>query len=157
MNKLSFLFFTREHITGLVLRVTLAIVLLPHGSQLLLGWFGGYGFSASMNYFTQVEGLPWFIAFAVILLQSFGTLLILLGYMGRFFSLSIIILFIGMIVTSHWQHGFFMNWMGSQNGEGFEFHILIIGMALALMLNGSGTFSIDAWLTKNRKRRALDY
>ena len=35
---------TQNDWTGFILRLTLAIVLLPHGAQKLLGMFGGYGF-----------------------------------------------------------------------------------------------------------------
>lgn len=148
MKQLSILFKTDEHISGLVLRVTLALVMLPHGCQLLFGWFGGFGFSGSMDYFTRVEGLPWMVGCMVIMLQSFGALFILFGLFGRLLSLAMTILFLGMIVTSHWQHGFFMNWMGNQAGEGFEFHVLAIGLSLAIAANGSGACSIDSMLTK---------
>jgi putative oxidoreductase len=151
MKHISFFYRTHEHLSGLALRITLTIVMLPHGLQLLFGWFGGNGFSASMNYLTDVEGLPWIIGFMVILLQSFGSILILLGAMGRLLSLAMIFLFIGMIVTSHWHHGFFMNWFGNQQGEGFEYHLLAIGLSTALLLNGSGAYSIDARLTRKLK------
>lgn len=148
MKQLSILFKTNEHVSGLVSRVALALVMLPHGCQLLLGWFGGSGFSGSMNYFTQVEGLPWVVGCMVIMLQSFGALFILLGLFGRLFSFAMTLLFAGMIITSHWKHGFFMNWMGNQAGEGFEFHVLAIGLCLAILANGSGAYSIDSVLTK---------
>ena len=90
----------------LILRITFAIVLWPHGAQLLLGWFGGYGFSGSMQYFTTQGGLSSFIAFLVIFLEFFGSLLILLGLFTRFAALSMLILFAGMIVTVHQQFGF---------------------------------------------------
>ena len=151
MKQLSILYKTTAHPAGLILRLTLAAVMLPHGCQLLFGWFGGFGFTGSMNYFTQVEGLPWIIGFMVILLQSVGSFLILLGFMSRFFAVAMTFLFIGMIVTSHWQYGFFMNWMGTQPGEGFEFHLLAIGVSLGLITTGSGAFSIDGLFTKKAK------
>lgn len=150
MQRLSTIYKTNEHISGLVLRITLALVVLPHGCQLLLGWFGGFGFTGTMHYFTEVEGLPWMVGFSVILLQFFGSLFILFGFMGRLFSFSMIFLFIGMIVNNHWHHGFFMNWMGNQKGEGFEFHLLVIGIATALAFSGSGAFSVDAWLSRKK-------
>jgi putative oxidoreductase len=75
--------------------------------------------------------------------------------MGRFFAASMIILFIGMIVTSHAQHGFFMNWYGSQEGEGFEYHLLVIGLATTVLLNGSGSFSLDGMLSKVSRYKEL--
>lgn len=148
MKQLSLFFKTNANLPGLIVRITLAVVMLPHGCQLLFGWFGGIGFEGSMNYFTQVEGLPWIVGFLVIAIQFIGALSILLGFMGRFFAFAMVLLFIGMVVTSHWQHGFFMNWMGNQQGEGFEFHVLAIGLSVALLINGSGAYSIDLRLTK---------
>lgn len=155
MKQLSIFFKTNEHLSGLIVRITLAFVMLPHGCQLLFGWFGGFGFTGTMNYFTQVEGLPWMIGFLVIALQFFGALAILVGFMGRFFAMAMAVLFFGMVVTSHWQHGFFMNWMGNQQGEGFEFHVLAIGLSLALLVSGSGAYSVDARLTKQLKAEPL--
>lgn len=135
-----------KQVSLLLLRITFAVVVLPHGCQQLFGWFGGYGFSGTMQYFTQTEGLPWLVGFAVILLQFAGSLAILAGVATRFISLGMICLFFGMIVTSHWNHGFFMNWSGSQAGEGFEYHILVIGISVALLLEGAGQWSVDAIL-----------
>ncbi len=155
MKQLSLFFETSTHYSGLVSRITLALVLLPHGSQLLFGWLGGFGFKGTMDYFTEVEGLPWIVGFIVIMLQSVGAVLLLIGFMGRFFALAMTMLFIGMIVTSHWQYGFFMNWMGTQQGEGFEYHVLAIGLSLAILVNGSGSYSLDAVLTKKSKVKLI--
>ncbi|WP_407527816.1 DoxX family protein [Lacibacter sp. MH-610] len=141
--------FTNNHISGLILRLTLGLVILPHGLQLLLGWFGGYGFSGSMSYFTGAAGLPWIVAFLVIMLQSIGALLILAGAGARLMAFAYIIMFFGMIVTAHADYGFFMNWAGNQKGEGFEYHLLVMGLAVLLMLNGSGRFSFDYFMSKS--------
>lgn len=148
MKPLFSIYKTQEHLTGFILRLTLAVVLLPHGCQLFLGWFGGPGFQKAMSYFTDVEQLPWIISIMVIFLQFFGALLLLLGFMSRLIAFALTILFLGMVVTSHLEHGFFMNWMGNQNGEGIEFHVLAIGLSMAILFNGSGSYSIDALLTK---------
>jgi putative oxidoreductase len=148
MKRFSFFYQTTSHTAGLILRITLAIVLLPHGCQMLLGWFGGYGFSGSMEYLTHNEELPWLVAFSVILLQFLGSLALIFGIWSRFIAIAFTGLFFGMIVTSHWSHGFFMNWSGMQNGEGFEYHLLAIGLSLTLLLKGSGLFSVDEWLTR---------
>lgn len=141
--------FTNDHISGLILRLTLGLVILPHGLQLLLGWFGGYGFSGSMSYFTEAAGLPWIVAFLVIMLQSIGALLILAGAGVRLMAFAYIIMFFGMIVTAHADYGFFMNWDGSQKGEGYEYHLLVMGLAALLLLNGSGKFSFDYMVSKS--------
>lgn len=148
MKRFYFFYNTTSHATGLLLRLTLAVVLFPHGCQLLFGWFGGYGFAGSMNYLTAIENLPWVVAFGVILLQFVGSLALLVGLCGRFFAAAMVFLFAGMILTSHWSHGFFMNWSGTQAGECFEYHLLAVGLAAVLFLKGSGTWSVDAVLTK---------
>lgn len=146
---MNWLFQSGDHIRGLITRLTLGIVILPHGLQMLFGWFGGYGFSGSMAYFTDTVGLPWIVGFLVILLQSLGSLLLIAGAAARPLALAIIFLFSGMIVTSHLDYGFFMNWYGAQKGEGFEYHLLVIGLALLLMVDGAGKYSIDYLLVKN--------
>lgn len=151
MKNFVFLFDSPEHFTGLVIRLTLALVILPHGCQLLFGWFGGFGFSNTMKFFTETERLPWLIGFMVIMLQSVGTLLILLGFGSRVLAFGTMIMFIGMIFTSHLKFGFFMNWFGTQKGEGYEYHLLIIGLCVALLFSGSGRFSVDRLLVQYMK------
>ncbi len=135
---------TDPTLTPLILRLVFAIVIWPHGAQLLLGCFGGYGFTGTMQYFTTQAGLPAPIAFLVIMLEFFGSLFILLGLFTRFFAAASVILFLGMIVTVHQQNGFFMNWYGSAKGEGFEYHLLVIGILLTLIISGAGKASADA-------------
>jgi len=129
--------------TGFILRLTLGLILFPHGAQHMLGWFGGFGFSGTMGFLTGNVHLPWLIAFLVIFIEFFGSLSLLAGFATRIWSGGIIILFIGIILTSHIQYGFFINWLGNQKGEGFEYHLLIIGIAVALLVNGAGRYSLD--------------
>lgn len=137
------IFQTNNDWTGFVTRLTLSIVLFPHGAQKLLGWWGGYGFSGTMGFFTDTMSLPWLIAFMVIVIEFFGALSLFAGFASRLWSVLTIILFIGIVLTSHLEQGFFMNWFGNQQGEGYEFHLLIIGLALATLINGSGKYSVD--------------
>jgi len=127
-----------------VTRLILAVVIFPHGAQKLLGWFGGNGFSGTLGFFTQSMRLPWLIGFLVIVIESLGSLTLLVGFATRLSALGLIAVMIGAILTSHKQHGFFMNWVGNQQGEGYEYHLLIIGLALALVLGGAGAWSIDS-------------
>jgi putative oxidoreductase len=113
--------FCNDSLSPLVLRLSLGLVLLAHGSQKLLGWFGGYGFTGTMGFFTKTVGLPWVIGFLVIVIEFLGSLLLILGLMTRLWSFLMVILFIGVIYTSHFQFGFFMNWFANQKGEGYEF------------------------------------
>lgn len=130
-----------------VARVALGAVMLPHGAQKLLGWFGGYGFQATMGFLTTQVGLPYPIALLVILIESFGALLLLLGLAGRVMAAGVAAVMVGAVVTTHLANGFFMNWAGTQRGEGFEYHILALALALVVMLRGSGAASVDRALS----------
>jgi len=137
------LFRTDDSWTGAILRLTLGLVMLPHGSQKLLGWFGGFGFEGTMGFFTQKMGLPWLIAFLIIIGEFFGSLGLLAGLLTRFSAASIGVIMLGAIALVHLPNGFFMNWFGQQQGEGYEFHLLVIGIAAALLVTGGGKWSVD--------------
>ncbi len=137
------LFQTDDAWAGLVLRVTLGLVMFPHGAQKLLGWYGGFGFSGTMNFFTETMHLPWIVAFLIIMGESFGSLGLLLGFLTRFTAASYVVIMLGAIMLVHLPHGFFMNWFGKQQGEGYEYHLLVIGIAIALMITGAGKWSVD--------------
>lgn len=141
------LFQTDDGWSGLILRITLGLVMLPHGAQKLLGLFGGYGFEGTIGFFTQKMGMPWLIAFLVIMGESFGSLGLLSGFLTRFCAASLTLIMLGAITMVHLPHGFFMNWSGQQQGEGFEYHLLVIGMAIALLVTGAGRWSVDREIT----------
>ena len=137
------LFQTDDGLAGFILRGTLGLVIFPHGAQKLLGWFGGFGFNGTMGFFTQQMGLPWIIAFLIIIGESFGSLALLAGFLTRFTAASLAVIMLGAITMVHLPHGFFMNWFGQQQGEGYEYHLLVIGIAAALLIIGGGRWSID--------------
>ncbi|MBE0598646.1 MAG: DoxX family protein [Desulfuromonadales bacterium] len=139
---------TENDLAALVLRLFLGVVFFPHGAQKLLGWFGGHGFAGTMNYLTSAQGLPWLIALLVIVAEFFGALALIAGFLTRVAAFGIGAVMVGAIAMVHWQHGFFMNWSGQQAGEGFEFHLLAIGMAIALMIRGGGAASVDRALAR---------
>ena len=136
-------FQTNDSTALTISRVMLGLVLFPHGAQKLLGWFGGYGFNATMGFLTGGMNLPWIIAFLVIIIEFFGALALILGTGTRIISVALIFLFAGIIFTSHGQNGFFMNWGGKQAGDGFEYHLLVIAMAVTLLIGGAGKWSVD--------------
>lgn len=140
---------TNTDILQLILRLTLGIVMFPHGAQKLLGWFGGGGFSATMQGMTGM-GLPSVIVFLVIVAEFFGSLGLITGFLTRFSAFGIAIVMLGAVATVHAKVGFFMNWMGQQQGEGFEYHLLVLGIALALMIRGGGAYSVDGALQGNK-------
>ena len=146
------LFYTDNAWTGLVLRLTLGLVMFPHGAQKLLGWYGGFGFSGTMGFFTETMHLPWIVAFLVVVGESFGSLALLLGLLTRFTAASFIVIMLGAITTSHLPNGFFMNWFGKQQGEGYEYHLLVIGIGLALVITGAGKWSVDRLIAEKIDR-----
>ncbi len=136
---------------ALASRIALGVVIFPHGAQKLFGWFGGYGFTGTMGFFTETMGIPWIFGFAAIVAESICAVLLILGFFGRINALLIGVTMFVAMVTSHIQYGFFMNWFGNQKGEGIEFFLLTFGLAIALIINGSGAFSIDAKLSCSAK------
>jgi putative oxidoreductase len=137
------LFQTEDGWPGLILRLTLGLVMFPHGAQKLLGWFGGFGFDGTMGFFTQKMGLPWLIALLIIIGESFGSVALLAGFLTRFTAASLAVIMLGAIALVHLPNGFFMNWFGQQQGEGYEYHLLVIGIAAALLVTGGGKWSVD--------------
>ena len=132
---------------ALIARLALAIVVFPHGAQKLLGWFGGFGFQGTMGFLTGMGHLPYFVALLVILIESIGALMIFFGLGTRIAALGIFGLFLGIVLKFHAANGFFMNWTGQQKGEGMEYFVLLLGLALILIISGGGKASVDAALT----------
>jgi putative oxidoreductase len=146
---MKYLFQTNDNFLYWVPRVILGCVMFPHGVQKLFGWFGGFGFTNSMTYFTQTTGLPWIIAFLIIMGESLGSLGLIVGFFTRLSALGLICIMVGAIVTVHIPNGFFMNWFGNQAGEGFEYHLLVIGMSIPLLISGGGKYSVDMLIHKH--------
>ena len=139
---------TDDDIGGLVLRVMLGIVFFPHGAQKLFGWFGGNGFSGTMAFFTDKMGIPAVLAFLAIMAESVGAVAVIAGFLTRIGALGIGTNMVVAIFMVHLPNGFFMNWVGNQKGEGFEYHLLVIAIALTLVIKGGGKWSIDRMMMK---------
>jgi putative oxidoreductase len=139
---------TQDDISSFVLRVLLGIVMFPHGAQKLLGWFGGYGFSGTMGFFTDKMGIPVVFAFLVIITEFFGSLALIAGFATRLAAFGIGCIMLVATLMVHLPHGFFMNWAGKQQGEGFEFHLLAMAISVALMISGAGRWSVDGAVTE---------
>ena len=142
------LFQTDEAWSSLILRVMLGLVMFPHGAQKLMGWYGGFGFAGTMGFFTEQMHVPAAIAFLVIMGESFGALGLIAGFLTRFSAFGVFCIMSGAIFMVHLPNGFFMNWFGKQAGEGFEYHLLVIGMSIALMIAGGGRWSVDGAIAK---------
>lgn len=134
---------TGDTFAATALRLALGIMILPHGLQKTLGWFGGYGFKGTMGYLTGTVGAPWIFALLAILAESVGGLMLIAGFGTRVAALGVGGVML-VALTQHWSNGFFMNWFGAQKGEGIEFHLLALGIVVALLILGGGKFSLDS-------------
>ena len=126
-----------------ILRLVLGVVFFFHGAQKVLGWFGGYGFSGTMNFFTHNMGIPAAFAFLAIAAEFLGSLGLILGLLARVAASGIIVNMVMAILMVHRANGIFMNWSGNQKGEGYEYHLLAIAIGLAVVIRGAGAFSVD--------------
>lgn len=142
---------TKDNISMTILRITLGLVIFPHGAQKLFGWFGGHGFAGTMHHFTENMGIPYIFALLAVLAESFGALGLIVGLGTRIAALGVGATIGVAAIMVHVQHGFFMNWFGKQAGEGFEYHLLVVGMAIALLISGGGKWSLDRLLAKETK------
>jgi len=139
---------TNHQAVPAMLRLVLGAVFFAHGAQKVLGWWGGYGFSGTMNMFTHGMGIPAVFAFLAIAAEFLGGVGLILGFLGRVAAFGIACNMVVAIVKVHSANGLFMNWAGNQKGEGFEYHLLVLAMTAAIMITGSGAFSVDLALTR---------
>jgi len=139
---LGSLLHTNDDVGLFIARLSLGVVILPHGLQKLLGMFGGAGFSGTVDFFVG-SGLPSAVAILIIIGESFGALGLILGFLSRLAAFGIMLIMLGAIFMVHIQNGFFMNWFGNQAGEGFEYHLLALGLSLVVLIKGGGKWSFD--------------
>lgn len=138
---------TKDDVGAFIARITLGIVILPHGLQKLLGMFGGAGFSGTVDFFVS-SGIPSFVAILIIIGESLGALGLILGFLSRIAAFGITVIMLGAIFMVHLPNGFFMNWFGSNAGEGYEYHILAVGLGLIVLIKGGGIWSVDRAIVK---------
>jgi putative oxidoreductase len=129
-----------------LMRLILGIVFFLHGSQKMLGWFGGYGFSGTMQFFTGMMHVPAPLGVLAICAEFFGGIGLILGFLTRIAALGIAVNMMVAILLVHMANGPFMNWAGTQKGEGYEYHLLALALAIPLMVRGAGAFSVDGAL-----------
>jgi putative oxidoreductase len=132
-----------------VLRLVVGVVFFAHGAQKMLGWFGGYGFSGTMGFFTGMLHIPAVFAFLAISAEFFGGLGLIVGLLTRVAAFGVFCNMLVAVVMIHHQFGFFMNWAGTQKGEGFEFHLLALAATVFLMIRGAGAASVDRLLSSS--------
>ena len=132
-------------------RLTLGIIFFAHGSQKLLGWFGGSGWSGTIQFFEQ-SGVPAFLAILLIITEFFGGIAIILGFFTRLAALGLTVAMIVAIYKVHLQNGFFLNWFNVPNmGHGIEYSLALIGLSLSLLVWGAGNLSVDQMIGGEKK------
>jgi putative oxidoreductase len=133
-----------------IVRLVFGIVFFAHGAQKALGWFGGYGYSGTMGFFTQMH-IPWIFGNLAIAAEFLGGIGLIVGALTRVAAFGISMNMLVAVLMVHLSNGFFMNWTGQQKGEGFEYHLLALTIALILMVRGGGAFSVDRALAGETK------
>jgi putative oxidoreductase len=141
---------TSKDWTLTLLRLVMGLIFFAHGAQKALGWFGGYGFSGTMGFFTQMMHIPAPFAFLAICAEFLGGLGLIFGALSRIAAFGIAVNMVVAVLLVHSQFGFFMNWTGQQKGEGFEYHLLALVIAIVLMVRGGGAFSVDQALSSRQ-------
>ena len=131
--------------TLLIARLTLAIVFFAHGAQKVFGWFGGPGFRGAIQYFAGLH-IPAVFAVLAIAAEFLGSLGLFVGLGTRLAALGLAVNMAVAVITVHAANGFFMNWHNEQPGEGIEYHLLVMGLCLILMIAGGGVFSFHRLL-----------
>ena len=142
---------TTDSVVPSVLRIALGGVIFGHGLQKVFGWFGGYGIDGTMRFFGTL-GMPSVVGALVIVSDFLGSLALIAGLATRFSAAAAGAVMLGAMLLVHVPNGFFMNWGGAPHGEGYEFHLLALSMAAALVVAGGGFASVDAWLARQLAR-----
>jgi putative oxidoreductase len=124
-------------------RIVLGVIMFAHGAQKLLGWYGGHGFENTLQTLNTYLKLPRLLGALVILTEFLGGLGLIFGFLSRLAAVGILAAMLGAVVMVHYAFGLFMNWAGEQKGNGFEYHLLAIALALVVMIKGGGALSID--------------
>ena len=127
------------------LRIIAGMAIFPYGMQKLFGWFDGVGIKGTLEQMTT-RRIPRFIGWLIIIGQSFGSVALISGFLGRIAASGLFVIFTGALIV-HLPNGWAMNWFGDKNGEGIEYHVMLLSLLLIVIVKGSGAFSIDLWLT----------
>lgn len=142
---------TSSDVGPLVARVALGLAIFPHGAQKALGWFGGYGLAGTMGFFTGQLHIPAVFAALAIAAEFLGAIGLIVGGLSRIAAFGIAATMAVAALMVHAQYGFFINWTGTQAGNGIEYQVLAIGLALVVMLQGGGAYSLDRLVAQRGK------
>src|SRR6266404_7946144 len=144
---------TDNDIATTILRLVLGVIFFAHGAQKMLWFFGGYGFTGTMGFFTGVLHIPAVFAFLAITAEFLGGLGLIVGLLTRVASFGVFCNMIVAVALVHGRFGFWMNWTGAQKGEGYEYHLLLLAASAVLMIRGAGAASVDRLLSSSASNR----
>lgn len=142
-------FDAKDLFAPLMLRIPLGLIFMAHGSQKLLGLFGGQGLTGTFKTFEEKLGIPPIFTLLAIIAEFGGGFGVLTGFLTRLSAAGISVVMVVAIYKVHWAHGFFIN-MSSVvgRGYGYEYNIALLGMALYLMIAGGGRWCLDRLVFK---------
>ena len=131
-------------IAPLMLRVPLGLIFMAHGSQKLLGLFGGKGLTATFAGFERDLGIPAIFTLLAIIAEFGGGFGVLTGFLTRLSVAGISAVMLVAIYKIHWAHGFFLNMSCLPGrGHGIEYNVALLGIAMYLMIAGGGRWCLD--------------
>jgi len=143
---ISNLFSTDSDWTLTAIRVILGVVFFAHGAQKTLGWFGGAGLKETLRTMHEFLHLPVPLAFLAVMSEFLGGLGLIVGLLSRVAAIGVCVTMLSAIVMVHGRYGLFMDWFGDRKGHGFEYRLLAIALAIAIVVRGSGAASLDRLL-----------
>ncbi len=127
-----------------LLRLSLGLIFIAHGSQKLLGEFGGHGLTETFKTFEEKLAIPPVFTLLAIIAEFGGGIGVLCGFLTRLAALAIAVEMAMAIYKVHWVNGFFLNMSCRPGvGQGIEYCLALMGMAVALVCIGGGKWSLD--------------
>jgi putative oxidoreductase len=142
---------TDDSVLPFIARVTVGSVIFAHGAQKLFGWFGGGGWNNTMKFFTE-WGFPAILVAMLILAESLGMLALIAGFFSRVWAAVLAVIMVVAVVKANHFRYFFMNWYAERRGEGFEYHVLVLGFVAIILVAGGGRWSVDRALMTRLRR-----
>jgi len=131
-------------IAPLMLRIPLGLIFMAHGAQKLLGLFDGPGLTATFKTYEEKMGIPPIFTLLAIIAEFGGGFGILTGFLTRLSAAGISAVMLVAMYKIHWAHGFFLSVSGAVGrGNGIEYNLALLGMALYLLIAGGGRWCLD--------------
>jgi len=144
---MNFIIHTEPSFAFVFLRLSLAITFFAHGSQHAFGWFGGKGIRGQLALWEKQFSIPAALGSFGIFIECACSLAMMFGFLTRPSALGIAV-FIGVaLFKAHWRHGYFVHGSG-EKGTGVEYSLTLLLVALALVVGGGGSLSVDLLLSR---------